>query len=812
MNTKKTTTLISCLIALFLISFKAEETPLEKLIKQLKQMTESYPQEKIHLHLDKPIYAVGENIWLKAYVVTAEKNEPSLISKVLYVDLIGEDNELKKKLILPIEKGFSGGNISLIDSLKTGNYRIRAYTNYMRNYDKDFFFEKFITIGDITDISEAYAAKEKKLELNVQFFPEGGQLINGIRSKVGVKAVSSDGLGVDISGYIENKSNEKVAVFNTLHVGMGVFAFTPQPNERYRAVIALPDGKTKSFEIPKALENGYVLSVNRSEDNIRVQINASPDRVNNKDVYVIGQANGTVYASFTSKLDKNILTANIPKKSFPTGIIQFTLFDSDIKPIAERLTFVNHNDDLKIAIKNNNSASFTKKKNEMTLQVADINGAPIDGNFSLAVLDESKVKIDEDNEVTILSNLLLTSDLKGFIEKPNYYFNHVNEDRESYLDYLLLTQGWRRFYWEDVYTQKEPEINFRPEQSIEIAGKVKNLNNKPISNAKITMFSNTPGYTFILDTISDVRGNFVFDRLDIPDIASFILQSKTSKDNKNIILSANPPAEIATKRFIGNKTEIAPYITATKNMFSELNKFNMLDKSIQLNTVKIVGQRAPIALINVPNSANASGAADYVIKSDKLKNETSIFTIFSKIPGVMVRSGKIVRSSARTVSLTSTTQPPMLMIVDGVYINQDDQPDYISSIMPDDIAGIEVLSSNYNTSVYGSEGYWGVVFITTKNGRGGSNPPSSNTISVRNRGFSKIKEFYAPNYDDPKTNTQMQDLRSTIYWNNNINTNENGKASFSFFNAGTPGNYKVIVEGMDTFGNIGRKVYTYEVK
>jgi outer membrane cobalamin receptor len=154
----------------------------------------------------------------------------------------------------------------------------------------------------------------------------------------------------------------------------------------------------------------------------------------------------------------------------------------------------------------------------------------------------------------------------------------------------------------------------------------------------------------------------------------------------------------------------------------------------------------------------------------------------------------------------------MLMIVDGVYINQDDQPDYISSIMPDDIAGIEVLSSNYNTSVYGSEGYWGVVFITTKNGRGGSNPPSSNTISVRNRGFSKIKEFYAPNYDDPKTNTQMQDLRSTIYWNNNINTNENGKASFSFFNAGTPGNYKVIVEGMDTFGNIGRKVYTYEVK
>ena len=811
MNTKKSTTLISCLIALFFISFKAEETPLEKLIKQLKQITQAYPQEKIHLHLDKPIYAVGEDIWLKAYVVTAEKNEPSLISKVLYVDLISEDNEIKKKLILPVEKGLSSGNISLLDSLKSGNYRIRAYTNYMRNYNEDFFFEKFITIGNITDAQQTNAITEKKLEIKLQFFPEGGHLINGIRSKVGIKSVASDGLGVDVSGYIENKNNEKVAIFNTTHAGMGVFAFTPQANERYNAVVSLPDGRTKSFEIPKSLENGYVLSVNKNEENISVRINTSPDRVNGKEVYVIGQANGTVYASFTSKLEKNVLTANIPKKSFPTGIVQFTLFDSELKPIAERLIFVNHNDDLKIGIKNNYDA-FTKKKNEMTLQVNDINGTPIDGNFSISVLDESKVKIDEDNEVTILSNLLLTSDLKGFIEKPNYYFNAANADRESHLDHLLLTQGWRRFIWEDIYAQKEPEINFRPEQSIEIAGKVKNLSNKPISNAKIILFSNTPGYTFMLDTISDIRGNFVFDRLDIPDTASFILQSKTNKDNKNILLSANPTAKIETKHFIGNKIETSPYINATKNMFSELNKFNKLDKSIQLNTVKIVGQRAPIALINVPNSANASGAADYVIKSDKLKNETSIFTIFSKIPGVMVRNGKIVRSSARTVSITSTTQPPMLIIVDGVYINQNDQPDYISSITPDDIAGIEVLSSNYNTSVYGSEGYWGVVFITTKNGRGGTNPPSSNTISVKNRGFSKIKEFYSPNYDDPKTNMQIQDLRSTIYWNNNINTNENGKAVFSFFNAGTPGNYKVIVEGIDAFGNLGRKVYTYEVK
>ncbi|TCC93400.1 TonB-dependent receptor [Pedobacter frigiditerrae] len=801
--------IVLSLLTIIIFGFKIDDTPLEKLLKQLAKITATYPQEKIHLHFDKPYYVIGEDIWFKAYVVTAEKNEPSLLSKVLYVDLINNKNQILKKSTISMDKGFGYGNFSLLDSLGSGTYKVRAYTNYMRNYDDQFFFEKFVTIGNILDPIIANKTKEKKVDLDLQFFPEGGNLIKGIRSKIGVKAVTSDGLGANLSGYIINRNKEKVAEFKTVHAGMGIFALTPQASEKYTAIVTLADGTSKLFDLPSVMETGYALAVNAISDNINIRISSTADLVDSKDVYVVAQANGVIYASFTSKVDKPSLSASIPKKNFPTGMVHITLFNSISKPVAERLIFVNHNDELRIEIKNTENA-IIKKKSTINMVATDISGNPVDGSFSVAVTDVSKVAINEDEEKTILSNLLLTSDLKGFIEMPNYYFNTANADRESHLDNLLLTQGWRRFLWQDLINEKDTEITFRPEQSLEIAGKVSSLGNKPMPNAKITMFSKTKGYPLLLDTVSDANGNFVFDMLDIPDSAAFILQAKQGKDNKNINLKVNPYPVINNNKYTGNAIDISTYVEDTKTMFNELNKFNLLDKGILLNTVNIVGIRALKPLINIPNSANASGAADRVVKSDQLAYETNILTAFSKIGGVLVKNGMIYRASNRTISLTQSAQP-MLIILDGVYVKQAEQPGFISSMNPLDIEGIEVLTSNYNTSVYGEDGYWGIVYITTKNGSTGVNPPSTNTTSVRNRGFTIKKEFYSPNYDDPKINQQMLDLRSTIYWDPNVNTDAKGIANFSYFSASSPTTYRIIIEGMDAFGNIGRKIFTYKV-
>ncbi|RZL47375.1 MAG: hypothetical protein EOP00_12160 [Pedobacter sp.] len=800
-------TLIFPLLFLF-----SEETPLEKLVKHLTKITSNYPQEKIHIHTDKPYYVVGEEIWLKTYLVTAEKNEPSYLSKILYVELVDKDNVIRKKLTLPVQSGLAKGNMSLIDSVSSGNFRLRAYTNYMRNFGESFFFEKLITIGKVTEPDIVNKVNSKKTELDVQFFPEGGNLVNEIRSKIAIKAVTNDGLSAQIKGFIENQRKEKVAIFETQHAGMGVFAFSPKPNETYKAIVLLHNGQTKSFNLPRSENSGQTLAVNLQGDNVSVKISNSKNLLNLDEFYVVAQANGVVYNSFRSVADNPNLIATIPKSTFPNGVVHFTLFNKEFVPIAERLAFINHQNTLKFNITNKAISDSLDNKSLLNFLVTDNNDNTVDGNFSVSVTDAEKVLIDEDDETTIISNLLLTSDLRGYIEKPNYYFNNVNAEKVAHLDALMLTQGWRRFNWKQVATFEEPKISYRPEQSLEITGQVTSLAGKPKENAKVIVFSNSKGFSFLLDTLSDVKGNFVFDRLDVPDSASFIIQSKAEKNNVNVNLRLRPDPTIEYNKFPKVERDISKYIADTKLMFEELNKHNLLDKGILLNTVKIEGKKNYRPLLNVANSANLSGVADAVVKSDKLQYETNILNALSKIPGVLVRNGMAVRASSRTISITSSEPIPMLIIYDGAKFDQRQDPSFLSTTNPADIEGIEVLTSNYNTSVHGPDGYFGIIFITTKFGRTNNKNLKTNTAVLKNFGFSATKDFYIPAFENPKLSEKIRDVRSTIYWNPNVNTNVEGQASFSFYNAETAGVYRVTVEGMDAFGNIGRTVYTYQAK
>ncbi|MEJ5994906.1 hypothetical protein WG904_10800 [Pedobacter sp. Du54] len=811
MNTRLKTCVLG-VIACLCLGFKAEETPLEKLLKQLSKITKSYPQEKVHLHLDKPYYAIGEDIWMKAYLVTAESNEPSLLSNVLYVDLIDQNNAIQKTAKLKVTDGLANGNISLTDSLQAGNYRIRAYTNYMRNYDADFFFERKLTIGNVMEKTANLNKKEDKPTLGIQFFPEGGNMLIGIRCKIGVKAVRSDGFGANLTGKIVNQKKEKVAVFSTEHAGMGAFALVPQAGEKYTAIVTLSNGEEKSFKLPEALESGFSFAANVANDDINVRVGASKDKVGGKEMFVVAQSNGVVCASFTFSPNQQNSAAALPLKNFPTGIVQLTLFNSECQPLAERLIFVNHHDQLKIEVSGGTNATV-KHKTALDIKVAEAGGSPIAGNFSVAITDMGKVPLDEDDQITILSNLLLTSDLKGYIEKPNYYFNNSTLDKERQLDQLLLTQGWRRFIWEDIAMEKEPTITFRPELGLELSGKITNEFNKPLAGARVNLFSVTPGLLLKLDTVSDSKGNFIFDGLDLPDSTNLIIQAKTDKGLKAIKVALTKSPQVTAAPFFGSSINISTYLESTKARFEELEKLNMISKGILLNTVSISKQRNVASSLNVKNSANTSGVANQLIKAEQLAKEFNIFTVFSKVPGVMVKMIKDKRYVFRTMARRSimSSNLPMLLIVDGVQINQLEMPEFLESINPRDLAGIEVLTSDYFTSVLGPDASSGAIYITTKKGSD-TLIPATNTAKVKNGGYTTKKEFYVPNYDDPTTNKELPDLRSTIYWNPNVITDENGVAKFNFFNAGTPGKYQVSIEGLDPFGALGRKIFTYEVK
>lgn len=811
MNRKTIIIYIISTCIFFSIGFIIDGSYLQQITDKLNNFSSNYPQEKVHIQTDKPYYIAGEEIWVKAYLITAYDNQPSEFSKILYVELINEANEISKKITLAADSGRAFGQLTLPDNLSSGNYRLRAYTNYMRNFDNDFFFEKSVSITNIAEAAKRTTDDKINQELAVQFFPEGGDLIYGIRAKVGIKVVNQNGLGVNLSGYIIDNNQEKVAMFTAEHAGIGSFALNPTKGKNYKAVIEKADGSKHIYNLPKILESGYGLSINNLSDKktITLKMTASQQLINGQELNLVAQSNGKIYFTTTAKMDNAVLTTNIPKSRFPTGIIQFTLFEGNI-PRAERLIFNNQNDQIIINITENKIAG-TENKTKLSLMVTDENENPISGNFSVAVVDAEKVLVNEDDETTIISNLLLSSDLKGYIEQPNYYFNNSNADKERQLDNLLLTQGWRRFVWKDLIAGKELAITNTFEKSVTISGLVTNLNNKPIANAKVNLMSTSPGFDMLLDTLTDAYGRFTFDRLDISDTLNFILHAKDGNNKEVKVVVDNSP-KIAIRKPESIKDDMASYVTNAKKLQEEISRIS--PAGIKLNQVTITSKKELKPIQNIANSQNRNGSADYVIPKEKFTHQTGdAFNVFYWVPGVKIQDEKIIRAKSTTVSLAPKLMgkpQPMLIILDGIALQDQD---LLKRIPASTIEGIEVLTSNYNTVMY-EDGYWGVILITTK--RGGpekiEKSMSTNLAKVSNKGLTLIKEFYVP--ENPKqqlTNSLaklINDKRTTIYWNPNVNSNDNGKVTILLQNNMTT-KYRVTIEGMDVYGKFGRKVFTY---
>ena len=903
MKLKKILTGCLLLFAAGLVSFaiKQDDDPLTKIITQLQKFTDNYPTEKVYLQLDKPYYAIGDMIYFKAYTTIGSKHQPSGLSKILYVDLINGKDSIKQSLRLPMASGLSWGNFTLADTLQEGNYRIRAYTQYMRNFGEDYFFDKTFSVGNaisntvfttvnyrfstengVQKISatinyadlnnQPYANKavtylvqldfhtvlkgkgttdangnlnisfsntqpetlksgqiitsittdDKKTvvktvpvkatsnQVDVQFFPESGNLVNGIRSKVAFKAVGADGLGVAVKGSVFNSQNIEVAKINTQHLGMGVFMLFPESGKTYTAKITFPDGSQKNYDLPKASDQGFVLSVNNNNPDyitLRVSVgNETFQQKQNTDIMVVGQSGGDVYYTAKSKLESQSFSAQIPKSRFPSGIAQFTLFTQEGEPLNERIIFINNPDQLKVDVTSPETTS-PRQNVQLNFTAQNKDNAPVVGSFSVAVTDETKVPVNEDKENTIFSDLLLTSDIKGYIEQPGYYFAHPDEKTQADLDVLMLTQGYRRFAWRMILGNSFPQMTYQPEKSLFISGTVKTLGGKPVAKGKVTLFTTAKG-AFLLDTVTDAEGKFKFDNLIFPDSIRFVIQARGANGKKNVEITLDKvPPQFVTKNknapdiAVNINHDLAAYLKNSKAQYDDLLKYGLANRTIILKEVTITEKKAPLK-----NSSNLNGPgnADQIVKmDDQLASFATIDQALNgRLVGVVFQNG--IPYSNRSMNR------PMQLIVDGIYMDGD----YLSSIPPTDIASIEVLRSGGYTAIYGSRGGSGVLVINTK--RGDENYSiqrySPEIVTYTPKGLSQTKQFYAPKYDDPKTNKAVADLRTTIYWNPNIITDKDGKGTFGFFNADSKGTYRVVIEGIDDAGDLARQVYHYKVE
>jgi TonB-dependent SusC/RagA subfamily outer membrane receptor len=790
---------------------KARPEPVE--VVKLVSYTQDFPIEKAYLQFDKPYYAAGDTIYFKAYVTVGEQHKLSGISGVLHVDLINTKNKIDQSIKLQLNGGISWGDFALPDSLPAGNYRIRAYTRWMRNDGENDFFEKLIPVASVKParVPES-VVKQPALALkpDVQFLPEGGTLITGIKTKVAFKAIGPNGLGIEAKGVVIDNDNQTVASIASAHLGMGSFTFTPVEGKTYSAKITYPNGLQDLIPLPKAEPDGISLSVNNdSLPEAKVSITANPaffNRNKGKD-YTLLISSGGLITSVDCPLDSPVIKLDILKRKLRTGVATVTLFSPANEPLCERLFFVQNYDRLDLSISSDKSVYAAREKVNITLNALNRKDEAAEGHFSVAVVNERLVPDSGHKAGNILTYLLLTSDLKGYVEQPDDYFADTSATANKNLDLLMLTQGYRRFEWKQVLDTAKRALAYQPESSLTIAGRVDNLANKPIANGAINLIPAKGGG--LLSTSTDGKGLFRFPNLFFIDTARFVLNAMNDKgkkytkityfnDAKNAPVVPPIPATMSLKM---NDSTLSAYADSDKEELKEVSTY-INRKPIMLKQVNI-HRKKPDNQYRTESLAGA-GNADQVVHADEI----------SRIDGPLVTSlngrlhGVIFKGGRHKVPYLTFGTGPMYVIIDG------QEGADINQLIAEEVETVEVLKYA-SASMYGVAGGNGVLVITTKRTRqpDAKDIPSIGVLPLTLTGFYKARQFYSPKYNTPAAlNSKQRDLRSTIYWKPEIKTDKDGNAGFDFYNADGAGTYKITVEGIDKDGNIGRRVYRYEVK
>ena len=773
--------------------------------------------EKAYLHLDKAWYTAGETIWMQAYVVDATRHLPDTLSKVLHVELLNGNHQLVARRNLRLAAGLAPGDIALPDTLASGNYTLRAYTNWMRNAGPEFFYSRCLAIWparpvEVPDSKPAAvraraagartAAAAVATPPDVQFFPEGGNLVAGLENVVAFKVTDYAAHGLDVQGQVLNAEGQQVAMFSSSHLGMGTFAFTPVLGQRYHAVLA-PAAVPLRVPLPAVQSRGYVLHVVSLANDFLVAIRQQGG--SGGPVVLVGQVRGTVaYVGRGQVSGDETFTARIPKSKFPAGIVHLTLFDGQGTPLAERLAFAQSGAGLlRVTLTADRASYGPRQPVRLRVAVADAAGQPVAAHLSLAVTDNGAVVPDAE---TIASNLLLTSDLAGYVENPSYYFQNPTPETAQHLDALLLTQGWRRFAWKAVLAGQTPEREFGIERSLGILGQVTQPNGKAVPGSKLTFLETKPVKQF-LSTTSDAEGRFLFNGLGGCDTTRVTLQARTPRDGSRVVLRLDPGPPVPARPLgplpLQAPAALANALHRSQEQRATERKFRLdTTKTILLGGVTVKGAKAAPA---DPRRLYAAGNATVLKVADigGVGSLTVLQLLQSRVPGVSVTGTEPnMHVQIRGATSLSGDSGP-LFLLDGVPVSGDAIAYYPAA----DVETIEVLKGG-QAAIYGSRGSGGVIAIFTRRGSPGYDARQERVPGVatlRLPGFYCGREFYVPRYDAPKTNRDFPDARrSTLYWNPAVQTDGAGQAEVRFFTSDAKGEFQLNTEGLSGSGQLAQ--------
>ncbi|MCP4975074.1 MAG: hypothetical protein GY931_02850, partial [Maribacter sp.] len=677
------------------------------------------------------------------------------------------------------------------------------------------FNASFVELTLVTDNQVRYAetvALDEKL-LEVQFFPESGEMVHGLMNKIAFKVLDYSGKGTYAAGEIVDENDQVVTTFNSNSKGMGAFFIRANRIKTYYArITSLPDEPfSMKYPLPKVVHNGSILSIGKVGENIRIK--ASSNYKKTDSVYIQVSSRGIGHYLIEGKLKGGYLITQLPAKDFPEGILAFTMLDHNKLPTAERLYFNElPSNKLNIELRTDKASYGLREKTEMEVQALDQNRQVVNTNLSILIMNNDQMGEIQSRRSNILSYFLLDSELRGHIEDPGYYFNPDNPDRVSDLDVLLLTQGWRKYNYADAGWDVPL---FQPEQSLQLSGTVKSIfsKKKQLSGVGLNMMTFGESSSFYSQE-TDSLGRFKFQLMDEygPPIKALIQSSNKSGKKRNYTIDLDetkaPEIIIDPRRSI-KKLDSVVYLIAEKHRTRETieDSYKPNHGVTELDEVVVEGQKLTPQRKKV---IDAYGEPDVVIQGTEIweKEKKWSYGLYSVLLFNYPKEISIEQFPDGFMLAHINGGGTTLVVIDGIPV-MDFQYPLIPSIPPSEVKSVELIKYIKNfTKLYMTvfpdfdlrtmPKIGSVIAIFTHAGKGLSGVHKTKGLSqTLIPVFSPTRQFYVPKYDKPDPKTQfIPDLRSLIHWEPLGDVDSNGKYVTSFYNADIPGEMRVVVEAI----------------
>ena len=651
---------------------------------------------------------------------------------------------------------------------------------------------------------------------DVTFFPEGGYLVPGHENRVTFKAMDSNGRSIDLSGKIVDGNGNQVADIATTHDGMGLAAFTPQAGMGYKAVCLSEDLGEKTFDLPQVRNDATVLWVSNEGKTMKIEALGAQQSTAVIAVQQRGSLLATGYGSVTIETD-----------TLPAGVVQALLMSDKGRMLSERLFFVTGKQAPRAKLSSDKQDYASRELVQASVDLNEFAFADtIAGNFAVSVTDDRSIVAD--STTSILTNLLLQSDLQGRINNPAWYFEGVN--RSNQLDLLMMTQGWRRYDVPHALVGKGVAPQFPIEQGQMLSGTVHTeWRNKPMQNAIVKIIAPKIGFGNFVTT--DENGRWMIESLSFPDSTLFVMQATNQRDKGQSNLSLDQDEQVfiqALKPSVSLSSQLLDEELAVTYLNNEKQRLQYIDGVANVMLDEIVVEKKKRRKIESVYDLLSSMAYNY--KYFDKWSITSYDSAIRRFAGISIKpNGLFYRGELVGIFIdgdpivgwkgpdsghfsfasdpkTNASDPNTNLSTGAntMVSASDDSYNLLQMMYPFTwVRQIDFIPPGASAGFSSYAG--GILSITLKNGTEEGFSKRNYTIKkFLPLGYQRAAEFYAPRYDTGNNGMgEGTDLRETLYWNPSITIGSNKQARFNFYtNDAASTSYTITVEGVTSSGEL----------